>query len=120
MDDFEYAIGKFKDHKYADGFQAIGNALREIKAGITECDNVLEAMDKIDDVVAELSDPVALVVTSGWHIFWHVREITEDIKGAIDDWDHENYFDFGKDIGEITSIVLVGQPTPVASPTQII
>lgn len=76
---------------------------------ISDCKSCIGIIDKIKAIPEIFANPVLKLAKVGKNVFWHRKEITQDIKRAHEDWDAKNFKEFGEFIGKIAGISLKAQ-----------
>jgi len=103
--DFEAAIAKFEAEDFKGGLDGLAVSVLDLSADVKDCDiqklgDVLEqlANDLGANSVANVIDEVVVLLVSG-------ADITDDINDSITDFKSGNFVNFGKDLGDIASIL---------------
>lgn len=60
-------------------------------------------------MVLAFTHPLAELAKIGWNVFWHYRDITNDLKEAKAAWNNKQFRDFGEFIGMMIEIALNGE-----------
>ena len=110
---FEKAINFFRQkgiHNLLKGFEEIANAIKLIPQEVSECEGVYDIVKDLEKIAEEFSNPEALIIDIAEHIFWHGTEITYHIFSAVTNFEKDDFFHAGEDIGIIIHDVILGKP----------
>ena len=81
--------------------KAFGDALTKLPHTISECKNCAGIISEVKKMAIVFSNPAVFLLDVAKNIFWHHKDITNDIHNARTAWDNKQYFNFGKFIGEL-------------------
>lgn len=108
IEDIEKAIylleQGFSISNIAEAFKYFGFAAVKVPETIKECESCTGIIQDFKNIALIFASPITFLEKVGVNIFWHFRDITNDISRAKDDWKSENYFEFGEFIGKIISM----------------
>lgn len=98
---------KKKGHHIKDIGEAltqVGEALKKLPDTVKECEDCLGIIGEIRGFATLFASPGKFLLKSGLNIFWHRKDISKDIKGAISDWENNEWENFGIRIGDLIKI----------------
>jgi len=102
-----YSALKKKGHHIKDIGEAltqVGEALKQLPDTVKECEDCLGIIGEIRGFATLFVSPGKFLVKSGLNILWHRKDISKDIKGAISDWENNEWENFGIRIGDLIKI----------------
>jgi hypothetical protein len=84
-----------------DGIKMVGTAMEAIPAAISACKSGFEPeLEKVESVLAVFKSPSKVVYDVGKSLLVNGHEIWHQIDDAVHQYKADNFFTFGKDIGE--------------------
>lgn len=111
---FKNAILLIKNWSVSD----LEKALVEIVAGIKditkelkECKELVDIIQDLEKIAEEFSNPEALIVIVEKNIFWHGFDITKHLISCIENFEKDNFFGAGEDIGIIIHDLIFSKTT---------
>lgn len=93
-----------------EGLINIGRGLLKLPDAIETCKDVTEIVNTVRTLAVAFSNPSALVVMAGKNIIWHSVSIIREVSNAIKYYDQKNYYEFGRCLGKIMSMVFLKNP----------
>lgn len=107
---------------YLEAAKAIGNLINQLPADMNQCKNIQGDLTKLEAFGKLFENPTELVRTLATNLFAHYSEIMGDVHTALNDWNSEQYFNFGDEIGTVLVVALGnGQPAELGfDPTDAI
>ncbi len=80
-------------------FKYFGDVATKIPAVVSDCESCVGIIDDFKNIALIFANPVVFLEKVGFNIFWHYRDITNDISAAIVDYENDNFYEFGEFIG---------------------
>lgn len=90
-----------------DGLIHIGRALLKIPNAVSSCKDIAGVITTLRNAAVKFSNPTLLVVTVGKNIIWHSVSIFKQVRGAVEYYRQQNWFQFGVNIGAIIDMVFL-------------
>lgn len=108
IEDLEKAVFYLKQgmtlSNIGEAFRFLGDAAVKVPHTISECESCTGIINDFKNIAIIFSNPLIFLEKVGFNIFWHFRDITSDISRAKDDWDSENFFEFGEFVGKVIAM----------------
>ena len=77
-----------------------GVALEFLPGAITNCKSVPQDAAAIEKMIANFESPMSFIFVVGKNLVLNGNEIYDEMATAISDWDSQNWFGFGENLGE--------------------
>ena len=113
IDDFEKAYHYFKSGKdhlnpsdISEALKYAGDAIKKFPAALSKCESVAGILGEIGKIVHTFSNPASFITKIGKAIIFHGKEITGDLKDAVNFWEAKDFFHFGEKVGIIAKITI--------------
>ena len=87
-----------------EAFKFFGDVAVKIPGTIAECESCAGIIQDFKNMATIFANPIFFLEKVGFNIFWHFRDITNDISKAKDDWNSENFFEFGEFVGKVIAM----------------
>lgn len=108
IEDLEKAVFYLKQgmslSNIGEAFRFLGDAAVKVPHTIQECESCTGIINDFKNIAIIFSNPLIFLEKVGFNIFWHFRDITNDISKAKDDWNSENFFEFGEFVGKVIAM----------------
>ena len=82
------------------GIMDVGKFLQDLPPACYYCDGIPEDFQKLGEFFSIFGNFTQLTSRVTYNLLWHYTEIKTDINEAMTEWNAEQYYDFGTDIGE--------------------
>lgn len=108
VDDLEKAVFYLRQgmtiSNIGEAFKFFGDVAVKIPGTIAECESCAGIVQDFKNMATIFANPIFFLEKVGFNIFWHFRDITNDISKAKDDWNSENFFEFGEFVGKVIAM----------------
>ena len=97
VDDAKEALNDIRSGQYIHGAEAIGQVINEFPNALSNCENMDDDINKIENWAKIFTEPLTLAKTASKNWLLHHKVIKEDIAKEEADWGSEKYFQAGID-----------------------
>lgn len=115
VSDSETAFTDFKKRDVKDviaGLEAVGAGIKAIEAGLQDCGHLKDDAAKIETIIETFTSPTAFAYHVGKDLLVNGVDIYHEIDGAVTDYEKQDWFNFGTQIGMASVKIFLGQEKP--------
>ena len=110
--DLEIVYTDFKDGsvpKIVDGLEHVADFIKTVKNGLSDCSHIQADWEKLVKMAAIFESPTSFAYAVGKHLLLNGVEIYGEIKTAVQDYESQDFNDFGFQIGEASAKLILGE-----------
>lgn len=96
-----------------DGVKDIAKILKEVPGDIKDCEAVTADWEKLAKMAAIFASPTSFAYHVGKDLIVNGMDIYHEIDDSIDQYKAGQWFEFGKDIGEASAKLILGEKQPL-------
>ena len=107
---------------FFDGMSNVASAMFLVRDFVAVCLNNTDGerfiLDRMAALVFSFSNPWTAAIRFAYEIFWNGDVIYSDINLAVTAWENDNFYEFGKLIGQVCSYlvpIVRSEPAPLNS-----
>ena len=111
VQDAEAAYKDFEGHsasEIVDGLKKVADAIKTIKAGMSDCSHLKADWEKLEAMAAVFSNPSSFAFHVAKDLLVNGVDIYHEINTAIGDYKSEDWMGFGENVGMAAAKVLIG------------
>ena len=102
-DEFETAVADFEQGGISGitgGIMEISTIFNELPQDLGNCVSIQDDLSKLGDQLKIFLQPTLLIKTVSYNLVWYFSEINGDISAALADYNNQDFFGFGEQLGE--------------------
>ena len=91
---------------------ATSKALSVLKGALKACEGLDNVVQKFEDIIEIFADPFDLSWRAFDDIVFRGKQIADNVIKAVDQWEAEEYYDFGVSVGKLIYLILGDSDVP--------
>jgi hypothetical protein len=101
------------------GIQLIGQVIQEASKELVDCEEAVDDFEALVQMAKSFSHPLAFAFRAGKNIIVNHVEISLEIHAAMAEWEAQDYFGCGLNVGEALAQVLLAGSSEEVTPMKV-